>query len=346
VLRIALAAIGWPGSIASEARTPFAGVEFRRTYRKYGQSRISSVIPAPGQSVEEPAFAVRDILATLRAKWSWIALATGLVGGACTAYAFLATPIYRATAVLSPAAGEHGQGGLAGSLGQLGGLASLAGISVDAHDTATEEAFAILASREFLERFILDHELLPRLFPGRWDEVERKWKVAPERQPTLAKGAKYLQKNVVTASKDKKTGLVSVTVDWRDRIEAASWANEFVARVNAEMRARAMARATGYKEYLEKELESTQLVEARDAINRLIEAQIKERMIATVTLEYAFRTIGRALPPDADDRLSPKKLLIIIGGLLAGLFLGSGAALAMATPHRHADAAPELSPRI
>ncbi|MDE2136624.1 MAG: hypothetical protein KGJ68_04260, partial [Gammaproteobacteria bacterium] len=97
-------------------------------------------------------------------------------------------------------------------------------------------------------------------------------------------------------------------------------------RVNAEMRARAMAKALAYTGFLEKELAATELVETRAAISRLIEEQIKQRMVASVTQEYAFQTVGHAYPPDADDFVRPQRLLLAVGGIFLGLLLGLGAA--------------------
>ena len=95
-----------------------------------------------------------------------------------------------------------------------------------------------------------------------------------------------------------------------------------------------MTRAIAYTGFLEKELASTDLVEARAAINRLIEEQIKQRMLASVSQEYAFRTVGRALPPDADDFVSPRRLLLVVGGTALGFALGSALALVLAARSR------------
>jgi uncharacterized protein involved in exopolysaccharide biosynthesis len=291
---------------------------------------MSEVTPIAEPWFDQPMIGLRTILSTLRKRRWWILAVTVVIAGSCSAYAFIATPIYRATTVVSPAASNSEPGAMGSILSQLGSLAPLVGLGVGARDSATEEALAVLGSREFLERFIADHNLLPRLFPRGWDRVAQRWKVPVYRQPTLAKGVKYFNAKMLAASKDKKTGLVIVTVDWRDRNEAASWANELVARVNSEMRARAMANAAAYREYLERELASTQLVETREAINRLIESEIKQRMVASVTQEYAFRTVGRALPPDADDFISPKRRFLVALGLTGGLLLGSIGALAHA----------------
>lgn len=289
-----------------------------------------------GRSKEyETTVDVREIIAVLRAR-RWLILAvTLIVAGSCTAYAFLSSPVYRATTVLVPVGGERGPGNLDSALGQLGGLASLVGIGgFGAKDSATEEALAVLRSREFLERFIVDHNLLPRLFRRRWNAFARRWKGSLGDQPTMARGVKYLNDKLLAVSRDKKTGLVTVSVDWGDRQEAADWANELVARVNAEMRGRAMTNASAYTAYLEKELSSTQLVETREAINRLIEAQIKQRMVASVTREYAFRTVDRALPPDEDDFVWPARAALVFGGLVGGFLLACMAELARSSAKR------------
>ena len=79
--------------------------------------------------------------------------------------------------------------------------------------------------------------------------------------------------------------------------------------------------------YLEKELEATSTIETRLAINRLMEAQINQRMLANVTQEYAFRVVDRALPPEPDDAVGPRKLVLLALGPSVGLIFGVFAVL-------------------
>jgi LPS O-antigen subunit length determinant protein (WzzB/FepE family) len=110
-------------------------------------------------------------------------------------------------------------------------------------------------------------------------------------------------------------------VEWTDREQAALWANELVRRLNAEMRQRALAKADASVGYLEKELSGTTAVASREAIGRLIEAQINQRMLANVQHEYAFRVVDKAMPPDARDFVRPKRLLMLVVGALTGCIL-------------------------
>lgn len=246
----------------------------------------------------------------------WLVIICVLVSTvAFVTVAFVMTPVYRAVTTLVPASNERNTlaGSLGSTLGQLGGLASLAGVSLGSADAATEEALAVLRSRQFTERFINDLNLMPQLYSAdQWEKDD---------PPTPARAFRRFKK-IRTVTQDKKTGLVLLQIDWKDREAAAQWANEMAARLNAEMRNRAIAQAEASVSFLEKELANTSAVETRQAINRLIEAQIKQRMLANVSQEYAFRVVDKAMPPDADDPLKPQKLVLFLLGPLVGLVAG------------------------
>ena len=125
-----------------------------------------------------------------------------------------------------------------------------------------------------------------------------------------------------TLSRNKETGLVTLGIEWTDPKLAAQWANEMVERLNAEMRRRAIERSVSSLVYLEKELGQTQTVETREAISRLVEAQINQRMLANVTEEYAFRIVERALPPDLDDAIGASKRVLLALGVGVGFIFG------------------------
>ncbi len=239
------------------------------------------------------------------------------------AAAFIMTPIYRSTTILAPASNQSsGRGLLNSALGELGGVAALAGFNIGAPDPDTEEALAVLQSRQLTERFIEDENLMPKLFAGRWDAHTNSWKTSwSSKAPTPAKAFDYFDRRVRAVVPDKKTGLVTLNIMWKDRNEAAAWANDLVRRVNEEMRARAIAEADASIDYLEKEAQSAQTVTARDAVGRLMETEIKKRMIANVSREYAFRVVDAALPPDKDDPIRPQKAVMVIAGFLIGVLI-------------------------
>lgn len=278
---------------------------------------------ATGTMMQQDGLEVRELAAHLwRSRW-WMLLAVVVCGAGFAAAAFLMTPQYRSTTVLIPAgAGGGGMGGLSSALSQMGGLASLAGITVGSQDAETEEALAVLRSRQFTEAFIVEMNLMPKLYEKDWDPGAAQWRVPQEDQPTAAEAYKYFNEKIRAIDQDTKTGLITLRIDWRDRIEATQWANELVSRINGEMRARAIAKTDASVGFLHSELEKTSDLGTREAINRLIEAQVKQRMLANVTKEYAFRVVDIAMAPDAKDVVRPRKWLMIAMGVFLGFLVG------------------------
>lgn len=271
--------------------------------------------------LDEGAFDLFELGERLWRGWKLILASAMLVGGLFTAAALLMTPKYRAAAVLVPSSSD-GAGSLRQALGSLGGLAAIAGVSLPEDGSNTAEALAVLRSREFTEGFIAEHNLMPILYASKWDARAGEWNVPPDEQPTPAQAFKYFDK-IRTATEDKKTGLVSIQIEWKNREQAAAWVNEIVKRLNEVMRTRAIRRTDAYIGFLERELQATTAVETRAAISRLMESQINERMLANVTEEYAFRVVDRALVPDEEDYVRPKRALMIAAGIIIGVAIGT-----------------------
>jgi uncharacterized protein involved in exopolysaccharide biosynthesis len=268
-----------------------------------------------------------DLGALASKLWSkrfWIAASVVLFTLPFFVVALLAEPVYRASALLIDARGDSGGGALNAALGQLGNLASIARNVTGANHV--DEAMAVMRSREFTERFIEEQQMLPDLFPELWDGQNRKWLTPDGRPPMPVQG--YKKFNAVrSVTQDGRGGLITVAIEWHDPEKAAAWANALVARINAEMRERAISNTKLSVGYLEQELIQTSTIETRQAINRLIEAQINQRMLASVTQEYAFRVVDRALPPDLDDSVGPSKLTLVALGPIIGFAFGVFAVL-------------------
>jgi uncharacterized protein involved in exopolysaccharide biosynthesis len=283
---------------------------------------------------------LRAVVARLLArKWWMIASVVVFTIGFYVAARVL-TPVYRATTILIAAKADHG---LDSNGGSIGGVASLVGIDIGGSDSDKQEALAVLKSRHFTDKFIDDHKLIPVLYAKIWDETTGKWKVDEKHQPTPAKAYRHFDKDIRAVELDKKTGLITLKVDWTDRVAAAAWANELVERLNLEMRQREMARSDAAVGYLEKEFESTTAVATREAIGHLMESQVKQRMLAAVTPEFAFRVIDRAVPSDKDDPHFPNKFLMLLAGPIVGFVIGALCVLTYAASKTPPDRRPTVS---
>ena len=251
--------------------------------------------------------------------WSnkWLLIIVTLLSAiASLVYAFTATEWYRADIVLKPADSKQTQGLLSQLGGGLGGLASLAGLNLN--DNKSSESIAVLKSRELIGAFIQDQNLLPILFAQKWDAAAQRWKSSdPKKQPDVRDGVRYFTHNVFNVEEDKKNGLVSVIVEWKDPVTAAAWANMLVERVNDTMRNRALALSEYNVNYLKQEMAASAVVTMQQSIGRVMESELQKLLLAKADKEYAFKILDHAQAPRL--REWPKRTLIVCGATLLGL---------------------------
>jgi uncharacterized protein involved in exopolysaccharide biosynthesis len=238
-------------------------------------------------------------------RWLIIAITSLFAVGGVT-YALVAQEWWRAEVVLAPA---DKKGGMSGALSQLSGLASLAGVSVGGG--GGNEPLAVLKSKDFARQFITEMNLMPVLLKDQKTEDGK----APDIRDALR-----IFETVRTVSDDKKTGLVTLSVRWKDADTAALWANELARRVNARLRAEALAEAERNVAYLQKEIAATSVVSLQQSMGRVLEGEMQKLMLARGNEEFAFKVIDKATPPKLRD--APKRALIAIVATLAGGFLG------------------------
>ena len=256
----------------------------------------------------------------IRFRWLFLTVFLTFLIGAIL-LAFMSTPIYRATTVLAPVSTEESENAFASLSSQFGSFARLAGIRSTGVDD-TSEVIAVMKSRSFTEEFIQAEGLLPALFAQFWDAQTGDWNVEGDDIPTLEDAYRRFDRKIRRVQQDDQTGLVVLTIEWRDSALAAEWANKLVETLNEKNRAGAIDEAQRSLEYLGAELEKTSQLGLREALYRLVEVQVRKIMLANVNLEYSFRVIDPAQPVAPDNFVSPNRMLIITAGLLAGLFLG------------------------
>jgi LPS O-antigen subunit length determinant protein (WzzB/FepE family) len=289
--------------------------EAQRIGKPGGEPQGYFVVVPP--AVEEDRFEFTRLVATLLGAWKAAAIG-GIVGGLIAAgLSMFMSPLYRAYAVIAPV---EANGGMGSSLrNQLGGLAALAGVDIGNSASRKEESFAKLASDGFARDFITTDNLIPLLFRERWDPNTKTWR-AGDKAPTIGDAVTRFTRDVRTVSEDRKNGLVTVTVEFGSPDIAANWANRMVELVNERLRVEATENAQRSIEYLNHELDKTNVVELRQAIFRLIENQVNNAMLANVQREYAFRFIDRAVAPE--KRFSPRRTILTAIGVLVGAMFG------------------------
>jgi uncharacterized protein involved in exopolysaccharide biosynthesis len=237
--------------------------------------------------------------------------------------AFVLRPTYRAEVLLSVTDNSSMGGGHSDVLSQFSGLASLAGVSMGG-DQNKAESVAELTSRDITDRFIQQENLAPVLFANRWDAASGKWRDTTQHPPpTEGQAFRLFDKRVRKLGQDKKTGLVTLVIEWSDRKAVADWANRLVRLANDTLRQKAITEATNSLQYLNNELSHNNEVELRKTLSDLIESQQKTLMLANERPDFVFKVIDPAKIPDSDDYVSPKKPVFGAVGLFAGMAVGA-----------------------
>ena len=279
---------------------------------------------------------LRELFAVLWAGKIKIIAITALFAVASVIYALSVPNQYKATALLAPA--QQQSGGMSGALGQLGGLASLAGVSLGGGDSSEAQlAQQIMQSWSFVESFIAANKLEVEVFAAEnWDRNSKNLKIDenlydPDTKEWLVKNSetgvvglpsswelfKKFSK-VVSVSEDKKTGLVSVSIEYYSPKIAKQWLDMYVATINKHMQERQMAKVTRNVEYLEAQIAKTTIAEMQEVFYTIIEEQIKSKMLAEANPDYAFVAVSPSMVPE--EKSQPKRALIcILGTLLGGM---------------------------
>lgn len=263
-----------------------------------------------------------DLLALWQVIWKYrllVLLVTGLFAGAAVVLALIATPTYRAEAVVTQVR-EDSLGGGSSLLNQVGGLASLVGVNLEMGD-AERQGSAVLQSRRLVEEFIKRHVPLDTLF------------AAGEQPQTVWLGVKRFRDRVLTIKQNTRDGTTTVLMEWTDPATAAKWANEFVALANELMRTRAIDESNRNIAYINDQLVRTEVVELRKVMYSIIENETKRLMLANGRLEYAFTVVDPAVAPEI--RSSPKRTLMVVVGTLLGFLIAVVTALILNTVALH-----------
>ena len=273
-------------------------------------------------SVDEDEIDLLELIRTLLQAWKTIVGITITCVGLAVAYALNAPEEFKAETLLAPASEE--KSGASSALNQFGGLAAMAGISIPS-DSNVEQVVATLQSRKFLRQYIHGKKLLPVLFEDLWDAENQSWLVKTHEDEPTEQRAVEIFKSILSVNEDKKSGLISLSISWKDPAVAAEWANDLVKQLNEQLRGKAITDSQKRVGYLEQELAKTTLHDMRAVLYNLLESEKQKAMIANVKENFALEVIDPAVVHET--RIKPKRELIVGFGVVFGGFLGIFAVL-------------------
>jgi LPS O-antigen subunit length determinant protein (WzzB/FepE family) len=303
------------------------------------QQAAQSGAPLP---MEYDEIDLRELFVVLWTGRKLIAYVTSAFAVIAVIVALIIPNQYKATAVVAPA--QSGGSSMLGAMAsQFGGLASIAGIDLGGGEGGeAQEAMEIMQSWGFIETFIEKNNLAVEVFAAEgwnaqnnklsidsslYDTEQQQWVRNPPSGKTIAPTSWELYEEFserLSVTSDKKTGLVSVSVEYYSPLIAKQWVDLYIATINDYMRDRKLAQVNRNIEYLEVQIEKTAIAGMREVFYQVIEEQIKNKMLAEASPEYAFTTVSRAMLPE--EKSQPKRALIcilatLLGGMLSVLIV-------------------------
>lgn len=320
---------GLPTLMTSDSSRPEGPLRGNRGLWQYSDN------PPPQYTPTDDQIDLGELWSVIwRGKWIVVTVAT--VFAIASVMLALSMPnIYQSQALLAPSEDARG-GGMSRMAGQLGGLASLAGISVGgaAGEDKVAIAVAVLKSRKFVSEFITAHSILPELMAvDSWNPVENKlvfdadlyddtedeWVPSALAKPSMWDAYERFTE-IFTISEASDTGFVTISVEHQSPFKAREWVELLVKSANRVMKEKDVNEARRSIEFLQNQLAGVSLADMRSVFYQLIEEQTKTMMLAEVRDEYVFATIDP--PVVSEEKIKPKRALIVVLGVMLGAMLG------------------------
>ncbi|MCW8877871.1 MAG: Wzz/FepE/Etk N-terminal domain-containing protein [Kangiellaceae bacterium] len=248
---------------------------------------------------------------------------------------------FRSSAILAPAS-QSNTGNLSGLASQFGGLASLAGISLGggASNDKSVIAMELIKTWGFLENFVKDNSIEVQVYAVKgwnksknelildeeiYDVVNSRWirefdsSKGESPEPNSWELYKKLRDRI-SVGKDKKTGLISISVEYYSPHIAKMWVDKIVKAINLHIKMQDKEDASKSIEFLQHQISKTNVTEMKAVFYELIEEQTKILMLAEISEEYVLKTVSPAKV--AVEKSKPMRAMICILGTFIGGVLG------------------------
>ena len=279
---------------------------------------------------------LRELFGVLWAGSRKIIAITAVFAFVSVIYALSVSNQYKATVLLAPAQSDSSD--LSGALGQLGGLASLAGVDIGGGDSSEAQmAQEIMKSWSFIDVFIAENNISVEVYAAEgwsrgsnelqidddiYDAETKTWLVENDNTGEVGPPSSWVLFQAfserLVVSENKKSGLVSVSIEYYSPQIAKQWLDMYVAAINAHMQQRQMEKVTNNINYLQAQIENTSIAEMREVFYTIIAEQTKNKMLSEASPEYAFVAVSPSMVPEVTSQ-PQRPFICILGTLLGGM---------------------------
>jgi len=252
-------------------------------------------------------------------------------------YALMLPNIYQSKATLMAV---EQSSGMSGMVGRYSGMASLAGISLESKSgSKDQEAIARIKSFEFFSNNFLPNIKLENLMAvKKWKQASntltydasdfnsesRQWlrKAKPPRSNVPTSQEAYEEFiEIMSVNKDKKTLLVTLSVEHKSPFIAQQWVEIMINQIDQVMRDQDRQTATKSIEYLNSLAPTVFNEDIKKALSALQQEQMKRLMMVEANDNYVFKVLDSPIAPELKSQ--PKRSLIVIWGTILGMVLSA-----------------------
>ena len=256
---------------------------------------------------------------------------TGIAAIISVIYSLSLPNIYTSSTLVAVA---NEKSSLSSKLGSYSSLAGLAGISIPRESNNSLEAIERIKSFDFFSEHFLPYIKLENLLAIKewnpenntilYDEKifnnnSKKW--IREKLPNIPSNQEAYReyKDILNIYEDNKTLFVTISIDHQSPHIAKKWVEIIVKNINESMRNIDKKNALDSINFLNKEVENTNLKETKEAISKLVESQLQNLMLTSASESYVYKTLNAPIAPE--KKTSPSRAIICIlitflGGVL------------------------------
>ena len=283
------------------------------------------------QCIEEDEIDLRELFYTIWKYKIFIAIFVTVVTLLAVIWALSKPNEYKVYTLLAPQEQSKSM-----NLGGLGALASMAGVNLGGGSggITPDMAFSnLLNDYPFMKQFILQNNIDKKLLSSDFDKNfifamnnRNIYDFFHSKEKDTLKAADLFSlynsiKSMINISKDKKTGLINVSVEGPNREFNYYLLNKFLDQATKYLVNKNLSDINSQIKRYQFELRKTNNLDIKQELSKLISNLIKQKVYINTSKYYKVKVITDPYIPDPKDKTKPKRALIVIVAFITSFIL-------------------------
>jgi uncharacterized protein involved in exopolysaccharide biosynthesis len=280
----------------------------------------------PGEPFDDDEINLLDLLLVLLKRKRLIVGPVFFAGVIAIGVSLLMTNVYRSEATILPREEEKSTSSVVSSA--LGGLGATVASELGLGGSGSlEKLEVVVRSRYLAQRVIEKYDLMPVLFPDKWDQETKKWKtkkwfgLVDSEPPTLQDGIKRLTEDLLNVTVDSKKGTLKVAFEHEEPLKAKNVVEHLLAQTSETMREVVLRDAAENMKFFAEQLERTTDSLLRAKIYDMLAREIEKDTFARAQQYYGFYVPDPPFVPDLNKKAKPQRALICLLSVIVAFFV-------------------------